>query len=108
MKATDKNPKEVIADAVREADLTKLDGWSAFRKLADNTVVEEVELFDDEIVINGDNVGGPINVSVVIITGKEKEDHYFETFPGSFHGHIDSEKGMIIDDISIDTSSFFE
>jgi hypothetical protein len=101
------NPTEsthAIADAVRDVELSTTEAWDNLDVLSSHTLVEAVEVFEDEIRQTGGRFEGPINVHVVLQYSENVT--LSETFPGRFEGEWKKDQPLI-DRITVDTSSFY-
>ena len=98
------SPKQAqVADAVRNIELSETEAWSDLDVLSSNTMVEAIEVFEDEIRSDGSHFEGPINVHVTL---RYPEDVTLsETFPGRFEASWKSGRPSI-DRVRVDTSSF--
>ncbi|WP_315707343.1 MULTISPECIES: hypothetical protein [unclassified Bradyrhizobium] len=92
-----------IAEAVRSLQLTQTEVWNELDALSFNTQVEAVEVFEDEIRVNGARFEGPINVHVTL--GYPENVTLSETFPGRFEARW-RDDAPSIDRVFVDTSSF--
>lgn len=100
--------RRLVADALKKADITSLDGWADLDELSSRTVLDGVEYFEDEITLKDNEFSGPINVYVVLNYGDRGDmDTMSGAFPGSIQGHFEGQKPKI-DRIVVDTSSFYE
>lgn len=101
---TDLRKSRQIVEAVRDVELTETAAWSDLDVLSSRTVIEAIEVFEDEIRTTGDNFEGPINVHVTL--QYPENITMSETFPGRFEGRWKSDKA-VIENVSVDTSSFY-
>lgn len=97
----------LIADAVRNADLTQFSAWSDLDALSTNTQLDDIEIFEDEIFRDGKKFKGNCNFYIVLNFGQGDDAVVItESFSGTFEGHLDAKNRPTIDDIHADTSSF--
>jgi hypothetical protein len=102
--------RKKIVDAVGQFDIAKSTAWSDLDALSSHTLLDGMETDPDGIIITDKTFKGPLSVYVVL-QYDEKGDDAFETsdaFSGEFTGHIDEQGNVTIDDVSIDTSPFYE
>jgi hypothetical protein len=92
-----------IAEAVRNVEIVGTEAWGELNSLSSNTLVEAVEVFEDEIRFDGTRFEGPINVHVTLRYAKDVT--LSETFPGRFEARWKSDAPSI-DRVVVDTSSF--
>lgn len=100
---TDLRKSRQIAEAVRSIELTETAAWSDLDVLSSRTMIEAIEVFEDEIRAFGDTFEGLINVHVTL---QYSEITMSETFPGRFEGRWKANK-PVIENVSVDTSSFY-
>jgi hypothetical protein len=93
----------VIAEAVRNVEIVGTEAWGELDLLSSNTLVEAIEVFEDEIRFDGTRFAGPINVHVTLEYAKDVT--LSETFPGRFEARWEGDAPSI-DRILVDTSSF--
>ena len=104
----DEAQKDRIAEAVRDVDLTGFACWNDLDVLSLRTVPEDIEVLDDAIDINGKIFSGVLNVYVLLEYGKGEEGFTSsDGFPGKFKGHFDENDQLVIDEVTVDTSSFY-
>jgi Predicted pPIWI-associating nuclease len=93
-----------IAEAIRDIDLTETGAWGDLDVLSSRTMIDAIEVFEDEIRSDGEAFEGPINVHVTL---QYPEDVTMsETFPGRFEGKWKANR-PVIENVSVDTSSFY-
>ena len=56
-----------IAEAVRNVEIADTEAWRDLDSLSSNTLVDAVEVFEDEIRFDGTRFEGPINVHVTSV-----------------------------------------
>jgi len=96
-----------IAEHVREANLASDSVWPALDELSSRTVFEGIEVFPDEIEMDGEHFRGFMNVYVTLNYGRG-DDGFSRSdgFPGVFRGRLAD--GEIADlEFEVDTSSFY-
>ena len=106
-KRKDAHLQDKIASAMRQVDIGQFSGWNDLDQLATRVEIQDLEVFESEIVVDGDTFIGPVNVYVVLHYGNEDGDAFPDSYPGSFRGHLSDGK-PVIDDVTVDTSSFYQ
>jgi hypothetical protein len=99
-----------IAEAVSNVapDLTPYSAWNDLDALSNRTEVEAVEPLESQIFLEGERFAGNCVVYVQLNYGDSDDSASLsDSFPGKFWGHID-DSSVVIDDIDVDTSSFYE
>ena len=101
--------RDLAAACVRSVDLTSFDAWNSLDVLSSSTVPDSIEVYEDDIKISDDKFSGVLNVYVTLEYGKG-EDGFTTSdgFPGKFRGHFDETGQAVIDELTVDTSSFYE
>ncbi len=100
--------RDRIAGAVRDVDLTDFACWNDLDVLSSHTIPEDIEVLEDTIDIKDDNFSGVLNVYVQLKYGKGDEGFTSsDGFPGKFKGHFDENDRLVIDEVTVDTSSFY-
>ena len=100
--------RDRIAGAVRDVDLTDFACWNDLDVLSSRTIPEDIEVLEDAIDIKDDNFSGVLNVYVLLEYGKGDEGFTSsDGFPGKFKGHFDENDRLVIDEVTVDTSSFY-
>lgn len=100
-----------VADAVGHLNLSEHPKWWAtLSALSSKTEFDGLEVFEDEIVRDAGATTkaftGNANVYVKLVYGGNQDQAWTaDSFPLRFTGHFDGVK-VVIDDISVDTSSF--
>ena len=96
-----------IADALRSIEITDTEAWGDLDSLSNRTIVETIEVFEDEIKIHGDAFKGLFNVHCKLNYGNGDDAFTLsETFPGRFEGHISDGQTVNIESVTVDTSGF--
>jgi hypothetical protein len=100
--------QESLALALKDAELTDFSAWQDLDALSARTQIEQIDLLEDQVRVDGDRIEGPINVFVTLHYG-DRADSFEETeeFPGRLKAHLEGDR-VVIDDISVDVRSFFE
>ena len=104
-----KMDRKAVIDAVEQYDLTESPAWQDLNTLSARTILDGVEVDPDGVILDDDQFRGVMNVYVVLRYGSSKDG--FETsdsFLGNFKGHFVQGEGPVIDQVSVDTSPFFE
>ncbi len=100
--------RDRIAGAVQDVDLTDFACWNDLDVLSSHTIPEDIEVLEDTIDIKDDNLSGVLNVYVQLEYGKGDEGFTSsDGFPGKFKGHFDENDRPFIDEVTVDTSSFY-
>lgn len=97
-----------IAEAVANvADLTPYSAWNELDALSAHTEVEAVEPLESQIFLEGNRFAGNCVVYVQLNYGDRGDSASLsDSYPGKFRGHMD-DGFVMIDDIEVDTSSFY-
>ncbi|MEI8395863.1 MAG: hypothetical protein WCF85_14075 [Rhodospirillaceae bacterium] len=97
---------KAISDAMNASDVTKFPGWKDVADLSANTTLCDMDILDDIIIYEGASFHCGVNVYVKFeFPDDEKFPIVSDEFPGSLKGHVEGDN-IVIDDISIDTTSF--
>ena len=99
-----------IAEAVSNVapDLTPYSAWNDLDALSSHTEVEAVEPLESQIFLEGDRFAGNCVVYVQLNYGDGDDGASMsDSYPGKFRGHMD-DGSVVIDDIEVDISSFYE
>ena len=101
--------KNLIIGAVKDLELTEFSCWSDLDALSTRTIQEDIEILDEVLEIENDHFKGMLNIYVMLEYGKG-EDGFVTSdgFPGKFRGHFDEDGKPVIDDVIVDTSSFYD
>jgi hypothetical protein len=108
--ATELKQNEIdrVADAVRGAELTRFAAWQDLDALSTHTHLDGIDIDPESVKRTGNKITGSVSVYVVLhYGGKEDEVIVGESFPGKFLAHM-KDKKVIIDDITVDTSGFYQ
>ena len=104
--------REKLVDTIHDLksdDLAKFPGWTELAELSSNTQLEDIEVFEDEIIEEGGRRVVPVNVYVTLnYRDSEGDETFHDAFPGSVVVEVDEDGHLVIRDMSVDTSSFFE
>jgi len=89
---------------------SKYEAWNHLDTLASHTIIEEVYASDISLSASSDRskieFTASLQVSVSLFYGGDKSGNA-SSFPGSATGHI-SAQGMFLDEVTVDTDSFYE
>jgi hypothetical protein len=103
-----------LARDIAEAVSSKIfndEGYSGrtdLAELSDQTDIHDVDVHESLISYNGKKFSGMCEISVTLNYHNDNElDWRTDVFPGEFWGYMDGET-PVIEDITVDTSSFFE
>lgn len=100
--------RSIIAETAREADFTETQAWNDLSLLSNNTIVDTLEVFEDEIRFQGDAFEGPLLWHVTLeYGGKEDGFSSADSYPGRFAGEYKNGE-VILTSMTADTSSFYE
>lgn len=91
-----------IAQAVRAFDVSHTEAGQVLASLSTNTEIEGLEVFEEEIAIDGGVFSGPLLWHVVLRFAGEDPVTAAETFPGSFEGSFE-QAGPRILHMTVDT-----
>lgn len=90
-------------------DLAESSGWKELAQLSSETELEDIEVFEDEIIKEDGRYVVPVNVYVTLnYHDSEGDETFHDAFPGSVVVEVDEDGRPVIRDMSVDTSSFFE
>jgi hypothetical protein len=102
---------ERIADAVDAAqqDLGRFSAGRDLDQLSSRTEVDHIDMMRDGIFKEDVSFTGICTFYVDLNYGQGDDAVSFpEAFPGKVHGHIDDNEDVIIDDMTVDTTSFYQ
>jgi len=107
------NPEEKIAEIVRTMknyDLASSPAWSDLDALSSRTLLDGVEIDPDGIIVKGNTFRGPLSIYVLLQYDEAGEDSFetSDSFMGEFSGHFSEGGGAVIDQVTVDTSPFYE
>jgi hypothetical protein len=100
-----------IAEAVANVapDLTRYSAWDDLDSLSWHTEVEAVEPLESQIFLEENRFAGNCVVYVQLNYGDGDDVvSMSDSYPGKFSGHINNNDTVVIDDVEVDTSSFYE
>ena len=100
--------QKLAAEAARAKEVSETQAWNDLSILSANTVVETLEIFEDEVVFDGNRFRGPLIWHVTLHYGNG-EDAFAssESFPGTFQGEVRG-KNAVITEMTAETSSFYQ
>jgi hypothetical protein len=107
----DENLRRRIAEAVSNVELSTTGAWDNLDVLSTHTRVEGVDVEADAVILDANgNFRGVVDIYVSLQYGSDSEDDFTssDSFLGEFRGHLDDNGRPIIDDVSVDTSDFYE
>lgn len=99
-----------VMDAVENYELAESAAWSDLDALSTHTYIDGIEIDPEGVILEDNRFHGVMNVYVLLTYGSDKEDG-FETsdaFLGQFEGHFNPEGKAVIDNLTVDTSPFYE
>lgn len=77
-------------------------------ELSDRTDIHDVDVQENLISFDGTKFSGMCEISVTLNYDNDADlDWRTDIFPGQFWGHMDGET-PVVEDVTVDTSSFFE
>ncbi len=100
-----------VLAAMSTYQLTDSSGWNALDSLATHVVIDDVEVDPAGIIFDeADGFHGAVSIYLVLKYGSATDDgpETTEAFRGRFTGHMSADDTAAIDDVTVDTSSFFE
>lgn len=97
-----------VLQAISDFDLTSSEAWTQVASLSPNTLIDDVEVDPEGVIIEGDRFKGVMSVYVVLQYGGAKKSAFqtSEAFRGQFHGHFNG-ASAVIDTVTVDVSPFF-
>ena len=103
--------REQIAEAAEKLEISDTNAWSNLDALATHVIVEGIDVDPESIVFEekGKTFKGALNVYLTLQYGSNDDDGFSNgtSFWGLFKGHFEGNKPKI-DDVSVDTSSFYQ
>jgi hypothetical protein len=77
--------QESVALALKDAELSEFSAWQDLDALSARTEIDQIDLLEEQVRVDGDRIEGPINVFVTLHYG-DRADGFEETeeFPGRF------------------------
>jgi Predicted pPIWI-associating nuclease len=101
--------RATVVGFIEGQELTDRPAWGDLDILSTHTTLDGIEVDPEGIIFDGDEFGGVMNVHVTLHYGGHGDDGFTtsDSFPGDFHGRFDKGKPEV-DQISVDTSSFYE
>ncbi|HEV7370651.1 hypothetical protein [Arenibaculum sp.] len=98
-----------IATALTADVIAGSNAWKALGDLSEETVIDEVEVFESEIDGRRSKAEGIFNVYVELEYGRGDDDGFqsSDAYPGRFVAHIEDDGRVVFDSISVDVSSFY-
>jgi Predicted pPIWI-associating nuclease len=102
------NRRALIAEAVRNFEVTESEAWQQLSLLSTNTKIDSVEVFNEEITFKDSRFTGPLLWHVTLQYG-DGEDEFTssDSFPGVFEGTIQGQHAEV-HKLTADTSSFYD
>jgi hypothetical protein len=98
--------RSLIADRVRSFKPMEFIAGPSIDEMSPRTILEDVEVFDDEIMFFGDKFRGAINVYLTLNYENGKNGGWASaSFPGSFTGFLRGAE-PVVENVTVDTSSF--
>jgi hypothetical protein len=97
-----------VAEAVRSHDLGGTEAWRDLSILSNETQVDTLEVFEDEIIGEEDGFSGPLLWHVTLNYGSGDDAVVAsESFPGRFCAQL-IDGAIVVTEMSADTSSYYE
>lgn len=100
-----------IAEAVRGIELSETSAWNDLDILSTHTRVEGINVDPDGVVLDANgNFRGVIDIYVSLQYGSNNEEGFAssDSFLGEFRGHLEAHGKAVIDDVTVNTSDFYE
>jgi hypothetical protein len=92
-------------------ELTETSAWNDLDVLSTHTYIDGIEVDPAGIIFeNGKKFHGVVNIYVLLEYGPNGSDNFqtSESFLGRFHGHLEPDGKPVVDDVTVDTSPFYE
>lgn len=100
--------RRVAAEAVRNTDPTVTEAWASLAALSSATRVDSVEVFEDEILVEGQGFRGSLLWHVTLVyNDPEGPITLTNSFPGHFEGVFRGQEAEVRR-VTADTSSFYQ
>lgn len=105
----DRQKLDLVIDAVSAVEVTEFSAWKDLDSLSTHTSVEEIEAVPEGIFEDGENGFAAVATVYVDLNYGDKADGVSssDSFPVQVQGHFASDGKAIVDDVSVDTSSFY-
>jgi Predicted pPIWI-associating nuclease len=109
----DRERSDAVIKAVSKCDVRESNAWSDLNELSTHTQFEEIDAVPEGIFERGDRFSASATVYVTLQYGSNPEEEVSSSdeFPAAIDGHFEQENDStkaVIDNISIDTSSFYK
>lgn len=106
----DAERRQAIIEAISNYELSMSSAWSDLDELSSHTIVEEFEANPDGIFETADDgFEAEATVYVTLNYGSRRDAASMtDSFPAHVRGHVNDEGGVVIENVEVDTSSFFE
>jgi hypothetical protein len=99
--------RKSIADSLRDIEIADTEAWSELDVLSNRTIIEAIEVFEDEIKIRENAFEGLFNIHCQLSYGHGAAAFTLsETFPGRFEGHLLEGGEVDLERVMVDTSGF--
>jgi hypothetical protein len=104
--AEDLQRRRLVAQALRAFDLRQTEAGELLAGLSTSTRIDTAEVFEDEVLLDGETFSGPMVWHVALSFPEPDADALVtsETLPGVFRGHFDGDEA-IFDELDVDLSS---
>jgi|ERR1700733_4269713 len=102
--------RDAIVGAISDFDISDSGAWKKLDTLSSNTEVETIEANTEGIFVAGPKKFEATATVYVVLHYGDKKDSFETTdaFPAHVTGRFDDNKKVIIENFSVDTSSFFD
>jgi hypothetical protein len=102
--------RKIIAEVLKEYDLTGDAAWGNLDELSTHTRLDGVDVDPEGILIDEQGrFRGVMNIYVTLQYGKDDKEGFAssDSFLGNFEGHLEGSRPKI-DTVTVDTSPFYE
>jgi hypothetical protein len=101
---------DAVMNAISAVDLRTYRAWSDLTALSSNTHVREIQAIPEGIFQRGEQSFTAVATVYVDLNNNEGKDDFSTTdsFPAEVEGHFESRNRAVVDEVSVDTTSFYE
>lgn len=98
-----------LSEAIEDG-FARFSAWQDLDVLSKRTELDAVELDERSVRWDGGSFEADLTVYVGLTYGDTDKDGFStsDSFPGHVRGHLDEYGSLVIDDVKVDTSTFFE
>lgn len=99
-----------IAEAVENSNVTDFEAWNALDALSTHTEFDGVDVAEESLRWDDKKFVADVTVFIGLHYGKGDDDGIStsDSFPGEISGHMDNDGNVVIDELTVDTSTFYE